>query len=427
MPEVSVPIDPDGKIPVAKLDSKLELVLFEDSTIAEIRGEKSDSVDNSPYSFLYLEATQIADPVIERYSSSSDRIVNSYRVLNLIFLSASLFLMVYCYWNLVDPSDLGIVKSLSTIPYWENSFTGVLLIVLIYSPEIFVGYLCSSDYERIRINHRSKSSPYNLEGKVSLSSDLLIALKALILLCIFAYTDEGFKGGPLSIGIVVLIIYGVYLSDKIFRKVSAKHTSVDLLSVEDFHSRLMEIRLEKLSQRSTPIEELVAIGENAEIEFKSSFWTINDPGNEKVGQREKNLQERIVKEVAGFLNTEGGVLLIGIHDKDESCTGIQQDLDHSESSVSDADGLALHINNLLMNELSPMSSQMWKITFPNYKNDVICRIDIDKSTSPILARLKSKDGKKADHKHFYRRIGSMTEEPSQETGYAYVAKHFAQP
>ena len=41
MPEVSVPIDPDGKIPVAKLDSKLELVLFEDSTIAEIRGEKS--------------------------------------------------------------------------------------------------------------------------------------------------------------------------------------------------------------------------------------------------------------------------------------------------------------------------------------------------------------------------------------------------
>lgn len=427
MPEVSVPIDPDGKIPVAKLDSKLDLVLFEDSTIAEIKSVNSNSVNDSPYSFLYLEATQIATPVLERHSTISERIVNSYQLLNLFCISLSLYLLVYCYWNFVSPAELEIAKLMQSIPNWNSSLSGIVLVCVIFSPEIFVKYLCNGDYARIRINHRSKVSPYNLEANVNLTSERLVFFKVIILVLIFGYTDEGLQGTPRALGIFASIVFGLYIIDTMHRKFSGKYAGVESLSIDDFYTRLIELRDEILSQKSTPIEELVASGENAVIEFKSSFWTINDPNHDNFGQREKVLQERIVKEVAGFLNTEGGVLLIGIHDEDESCTGIQQDLDHEDSSVSSTDSLALHINNMLMNELSPMPSQMWSLSFPSYKNDTICRIDIDKSPRPIFARLKSKDGKKAGHKHFYRRIGSMTEEPSQETGYAYVAKHFAQP
>ncbi len=54
---------------------------------------------------------------------------------------------------------------------------------------------------------------------------------------------------------------------------------------------------------------LMATGENDRIEFKSSLrWDVKE---QRVN---KQLEKVVVKTLAGFLNAEGGTLLIGVDD-----------------------------------------------------------------------------------------------------------------
>jgi hypothetical protein len=72
--------------------------------------------------------------------------------------------------------------------------------------------------------------------------------------------------------------------------------------------------IDQLSAPSTvpieaTIEELIEAGESADVEFKQTFrWDVNK------GQPNKKMEEVIAKAVAAFANSDGGTLLIGVHD-----------------------------------------------------------------------------------------------------------------
>jgi predicted HTH transcriptional regulator len=72
--------------------------------------------------------------------------------------------------------------------------------------------------------------------------------------------------------------------------------------------------IDQLSAPSTvpieaTIEELIEAGESADVEFKQTFrWDVNK------GQPNKKMGEVIAKAVAAFANSDGGTLLIGVHD-----------------------------------------------------------------------------------------------------------------
>lgn len=70
-----------------------------------------------------------------------------------------------------------------------------------------------------------------------------------------------------------------------------------------------ERRQDACTTKSKAIRELIAAGESATVEFKSSArWDVkqNQPG--------KHVERVIVKTVAAFLNTTGGALVIGVED-----------------------------------------------------------------------------------------------------------------
>jgi hypothetical protein len=69
-----------------------------------------------------------------------------------------------------------------------------------------------------------------------------------------------------------------------------------------------------------PIAELVKLGESAVLEFKSTFqWDVVQK------QPNKALRKSSLKTLAGFMNTDGGTLLIGVED-DGSIFGLEKDL-----------------------------------------------------------------------------------------------------
>jgi hypothetical protein len=71
--------------------------------------------------------------------------------------------------------------------------------------------------------------------------------------------------------------------------------------------------------RRLSVEELMVHGESGTVEFKSSArWNLH------TGDRDQAIEREIVKAVSGFMNAQGGTLLIGVNDSHEA-VGLQND------------------------------------------------------------------------------------------------------
>lgn len=79
--------------------------------------------------------------------------------------------------------------------------------------------------------------------------------------------------------------------------------------------------------KNTPLEELLERGEDEQTEFKETFS--KNPYSGKM--KDLDLKLATLKDVASFLNTKGGVLLLGVNDSGE-VTGIEQDRYEGEES-----------------------------------------------------------------------------------------------
>ncbi|MGD9045550.1 MAG: response regulator, partial [Desulfobacterales bacterium] len=87
------------------------------------------------------------------------------------------------------------------------------------------------------------------------------------------------------------------------------------------------------------IQSLISRGESERLEFKSTLrWNL------KTGRADKGIEKAWLKSVVAFLNTDGGILLIGVADDGEI---LGTDADQFESD----DRYLLHLNNLIQQHI----------------------------------------------------------------------------
>ena len=79
--------------------------------------------------------------------------------------------------------------------------------------------------------------------------------------------------------------------------------------------------LKQLSEEDL-IFSLIRKGENKHIEFKETFSK-----NIRTGQKDKDIEKSSLKNIVGFLNADGGTLIIGVSD-DGTVTGVEDDFFH---------------------------------------------------------------------------------------------------
>ncbi|MBN2182300.1 MAG: ATP-binding protein [Sedimentisphaerales bacterium] len=116
------------------------------------------------------------------------------------------------------------------------------------------------------------------------------------------------------------------------------------------------------------VEKLIKQGEGHFIEFKATLeYDI------KENQHNKGLNKECLKTIAAFLNTDGGVLLIGVKD-DGIIFGIEEDLKYVQRK--NTDGFELKLRSLIRNQFDPEPLGKLKIIFRKIKKTSICRIDI---------------------------------------------------
>lgn len=165
------------------------------------------------------------------------------------------------------------------------------------------------------------------------------------------------------------------------------------------------------SQATGSIQDLIADGESNVLEFKErARWS---HGTEKRGKSE----QIIVKSIAGFMNCEGGSLIIGIAD-DGTATGL--DSDYETLSKGNRDGFELWLTQLISDKITGPSTSLCRVSFHDFDGKDICRVDVAASAKPVFAcPVNSKE-----HTDFWVRQGNMTDQFHGTELAEYIEEHW---
>lgn len=148
------------------------------------------------------------------------------------------------------------------------------------------------------------------------------------------------------------------------------------------------------------LHDLINQGEGARVEFKSTIRT-----NVKTGKKGKEIELAWLKAVVGFLNSDGGTLLLGVEDNG-TIGGLEID------AFENSDRCLLHIKNLINQHVGAEFSGFLDIIFQLCEEKGVVMIDIHRAGQPVFLKI----GK---NEEFYIRSGpsSIKLSPSQMISY----------
>jgi len=169
-------------------------------------------------------------------------------------------------------------------------------------------------------------------------------------------------------------------------------------------------RIEQLrAALDSNLQTLIANGESAELEFKSSFrWDLRE---NKVNRA---LEGVILKTLAGYMNGNGGTLLIGVAD-DGTIVGLDQD--YRTLKKQDRDGFEQALMTAVATKLGADACQSVHIVFHSVEKQEVCRVMVAPMDRPVYV----KDG---DAPKLYVRTGVLTRELNVQEAVDYTSSRW---
>lgn len=155
--------------------------------------------------------------------------------------------------------------------------------------------------------------------------------------------------------------------------------------------------------------ELIARGEGQSVEFKSSLmW---DYRRKMVN---KALYEPVMKNVVGFMNATGGVVIIGVDD-DGQVLGL--DADYQSMRKPDPDGYENVFNQAFNKMVGVEYRRFVALSFPQIEGKEICLISVQPSSQPAYLQYKGDET-------FYLRAGNASQPLTVSQAARYIRDHF---
>jgi len=174
--------------------------------------------------------------------------------------------------------------------------------------------------------------------------------------------------------------------------------------ISEAYQRLSPIGKAETFEPAT-IEELVVDGETTEVEFKSTLRV-----NLHTDEKDHRMELAVLRTIAGFLNTKGGTLVVGIAD-DGSPIGIEADKFENEDKMN------LHLANLLNSRIGPQYMMYIHPRFEDYDGGRIMAVECWASKSPVFV----KDG---NTERFYIRTGTSSTELTGSQTQDFIKQRF---
>lgn len=193
------------------------------------------------------------------------------------------------------------------------------------------------------------------------------------------HLKESFAFSMLGMGSSLMIFGGVF--GFIF----------SLFSINIKNKKHLIIKQEHLLKRD--LLKLIKMGENESVEFKSSIRY-----DHALKSTNRNLEIVIAKTFAGFMNAQGGKLIIGVDDSGE-IIGLEPD--YKTLKHKNKDGYERRIYEIISTFLGHTTRFAAHISFYKFNNKEICMVDTDTSKEPVYL---THGGKTT----FYVRAGNAT-------------------
>jgi hypothetical protein len=146
------------------------------------------------------------------------------------------------------------------------------------------------------------------------------------------------------------------------------------------------------------VEQIIANGESRIVEFKSTGRK-----NRHTGNQDPAIEWATLKTLAGFMNANGGTLLVGVAD-DGSIVGIEEDYPFVKGGESD--GWELWLTRLVETAMGKVEATELDIRFALVDQRTVARVDVGPSPVPVFATPPKGEKRQV----FVARINNATEE-----------------
>lgn len=201
--------------------------------------------------------------------------------------------------------------------------------------------------------------------------------------------------------IILLFIFGIALVAILIAVALSRWHKHTMRQLVKHNIAILTVVGDSDADQESAVLSLVQQGEGPNLEFKSTLrWNIN---KKRAG---KEVEVSWLKTVVAFLNTEGGILLIGVDDQGQ-ILGIAADQFPNE------DKYLLHVNNLINQHIGAEYSQFIRFRLLPVRGKQVLLIECEHCTKPAFLIV----GKEEE---FYIRAGPGTRKLSPSKTLVYL-------
>lgn len=153
------------------------------------------------------------------------------------------------------------------------------------------------------------------------------------------------------------------------------------------------------------VESLIAGGEGDLVELKSTLRV-----NLHTGKPDKRMELAVLRTLAGFLNKDGGTLIIGVAD-DGSPVGLESD------GFDNEDHMALHLTNIVNQSIGESVWAYLHTNFDDYNDGKVLVVRCERARNAVYV-------KHSGETRFYVRTGPSTTQLSVDEATKYINRRF---
>ena len=191
-----------------------------------------------------------------------------------------------------------------------------------------------------------------------------------------------------------------------YKEFLVKRRELIALVIRDgYHHLSKEIEYEQEQTEIKSEDEILVDGESEIIEYKSTLRI-----NLHTGEKDLKMEHAVLKTIAGFSNTKGGELFIGVDDSGEPI-GLEND------KFKTLDNMSLHLVNLINDRIGAVYMFFITISFPEINGISVMSVNCKPSGREIFL----KDGKE---QKFYIRTGPSTVELTGHVMQQFIKQRF---
>jgi len=201
--------------------------------------------------------------------------------------------------------------------------------------------------------------------------------------------------------------YNKYISYELFSLFAL--FVIELLGLTQLYLLWYKKYGEKPLSKIELLKKLITKSESKKVEFKSSLrWDVEK------NEYNKELEKAVIKTISGFLNAEGGSLVIGVSDK-KVVEGLEKDF--QSLPKKNKDGFENHLVQIIRNHLGSQILRLLAINFYKMEDKSICTLKIKRSEEPVFTNING-------NQEFFVRVGNSTASLSISEAVSYVKNHW---